>query len=374
MRIGIITSPFGPLPPNALGAIERRWYYVGVCMNAKGHEVTFYSKKDKCYNLADSVQITQINGYVRTKSVYGDIVKDFVFTLKSLFRLRQCDILVQNTFWAPILSPLVWWKYKKAVYNVARMPKGQFRFYKAIDQFSCVSEAVKEALETEIGHSSKIVTVCNPLNLEYYKYSRKDIETDSVAIVYHGRIHKEKGLDLLCRATQILSLDYKIRLNLIGPYETGKGGSGIEYVNMLKTLCPDVEISFPGGINDPQTLNEELSKCDIYCYPSIADQGETFGVSPLEAMGTGRPIVVSGLACFKDFIEDGKNGLVFDHHADNAVEQLAGQIKKLIDSSELRYELGMAAYRKAQEFSVENITERYLRNFEHLLCSKHMKS
>ena len=46
MKIGIITSPFGPLPPNALGAVERLWYYVGICMSAKGHEVIFYSKKD----------------------------------------------------------------------------------------------------------------------------------------------------------------------------------------------------------------------------------------------------------------------------------------------------------------------------------------
>ena len=57
MKIGIITSPFGPLPPNALGAVERLWYYVGICMSAKGHEVIFYSKKDSCYNLNGSIQI-----------------------------------------------------------------------------------------------------------------------------------------------------------------------------------------------------------------------------------------------------------------------------------------------------------------------------
>ena len=371
MKIGIITSPFGPLPPNALGAVERLWYYVGICMSAKGHEVIFYSKKDSCYNLNGSIQIIKIRGYKRTKSVYGDILKDFVFTLKSLFKLSSCDILVQNTFWAPILSPLVGWKYKKTVYNVARMPKGQFHFYKAVNQFSCVSNAVKEALEKEIGSNPKIVIVCNPLNLKYFKYSRKRIDSDSVIITYHGRIHKEKGLDLLCCAAQNLSQDNKIHLILIGPYETGKGGSGIEYVNILKRLCPDVEISFPGGISDPQALNEELSKCDIYCYPSIADQGETFGVSPLEAMGAGRPVIVSGLACFTDFIEDGKNGLVFNHHADNAVEQLTEQIKKLIDNPKLRYDLGEAAYRRAQEFCVESITEQYIRNFEILLADNH---
>ena len=53
------------------------------------------------------------------------------------------------------------------------------------------------------------------------------------------------------------------------------------------------------------------------------------------------------------------------------MEQLTEQIKKLIDNPKLRYELGEAAYRRAQEFSVESITEQYIRNFEILLADNH---
>lgn len=74
---------------------------------------------------------------------------------------------------------------------------------------------------------------------------------------------------------------------------------------------------------------------------------------------------------FHGFHRRRKNGLVFNHHADNAVEQLTEQIKKLIDNPKLRYELGEAAYRRAQEFSVESITEQYIRNFEILLADNH---
>lgn len=96
-------------------------------------------------------------------------------------------------------------------------------------------------------------------------------------ITYHGRIHKEKGLDLLCCAAQNLSQDNKIHLILIGPYETGKGGSGIEYVNILKRLCPDVEISFPGGISDPQALNEELSNVIYIVILPLLTKGKLSG-------------------------------------------------------------------------------------------------
>lgn len=74
-----------------------------------------------------------------------------------------------------------------------------------------------------------------------------------------------------------------------------------------------------------------MDKCDIYCYPSLADKGETFGVAPLEAMGLGIPTIVSGLDCFKDFVTDKVSGLIFDHHAEDAVKQLVDCITYVID-------------------------------------------
>lgn len=367
MKIGIITSPFGPLPPNALGAVEIIWYYMGNAIARKGHRVEFYSKADKGYIKDINVHINQISGYKRTKHIWGDIIKDFAFTVKALIRLKRCDILVQNTFWSPILSPLFFWKYKKTVYNVARMPKGQFRLYGAVHQFSCVSQAVRNEMESYVGNDKRVVVVSNPVNVHYYDYKER-INNDGVfTIGYHGRINQEKGLDILCKAAHILYDKHKIRLIIIGPHEIRRGGSGEKYVAWLKSLCPEVETVFTGAISNPERLNELLGGCDIYCYPSMADKGETFGVSPLEAMCTGCPVVVSSLACFKDFITDGETGLVFDHHAENAVALLADKIEMLINSAELRNKIGRAAYIKAQDFSVEKIADKYIANFEKLL-------
>lgn len=51
MKIGIITSPFGPIPPNALGAVEKSWYYIAQYFVKQNHEVTFYSKKMKAMQM-----------------------------------------------------------------------------------------------------------------------------------------------------------------------------------------------------------------------------------------------------------------------------------------------------------------------------------
>lgn len=62
----------------------------------------------------------------------------------------------------------------------------------------------------------------------------------------------------------------------------------------------------------------------------MADNGETFGVAPLEALELGLATIVSDLDCFKDFISDGENGLVFDRHSNRADDLLAGCIERIV--------------------------------------------
>lgn len=367
MKIGIITSPFGPLPPNALGAVERRWYYMAKEFNKQGNNVVFYSKQDSTYSNEKEVDITSIKGYSRTSSIYFDIILDFVFTLKAYFKMEKCDVLIQNTFWAPILGRLFKRKYKRAVYNVARKPAKHFKLYK-VDQFTCVSKAVQDDLNNYISEPKKGVTVNNPVNLDYFSFKTRTIPEDGETIIvgYHGRVHPEKGLDILCRSLELLSPKYRFKLLIIGPYDIERGGGGDNYVEYLKSLCPNIEISFTGPFSSPESLNVLLHQCQIYCYPSVAS-GETFGVSPLEAMATGAPVIVSGLRCFNDFIKNGETGFVFDHTAKKPETELSEIIEKLIHSSNTVESIGTAAHNESEKFSIERIASQYLYNFNKLL-------
>lgn len=135
----------------------------------------------------------------------------------------------------------------------------------------------------------------------------------------------------------------------------------------MKNIAPLVPIEWINAINDPKKIALELASCNLYCYPSIADQGETFGVAPLEAMAIGRTVIVSNLECFKDFIEDGKSGFIFDHHSKNSVQELSLIIEDLINNSQLRQLVGKNASEKAKQFSVEAIASQYLNNFNQIL-------
>jgi glycosyltransferase involved in cell wall biosynthesis len=46
----------------------------------------------------------------------------------------------------------------------------------------------------------------------------------------------------------------------------------------------------------------------MFVYPCLAEQGETFGLAPLEAVACGAVPIVSDLSCFGDFITPGVNG------------------------------------------------------------------
>ncbi|MBK7770255.1 MAG: glycosyltransferase [bacterium] len=80
-----------------------------------------------------------------------------------------------------------------------------------------------------------------------------------------------------------------------------------------------------------------LQACDAFIsVPSV----DATAVSLLEAMSTGRAVIVSGLASACEWVQDGVSGLVVPPRD---VEALAGAMLKLAASADLRTELGAAA-------------------------------
>ena len=246
--------------------------------------------------------------------------------------MPKCDAVVLNTIWSPVLLPLFKGKYKVSLYNVARFPKKQFGFYKTVDILSCVSGAVYNCLLKQTPSAKKqACVISNFIDTDiYHPYKEHKLPSRPV-LLYTGRVHREKGVELLVEAINKVREKFDVSLKIIGAWDTPRGGSGQDYKDELDALADGWQIDWVEPIYDPKLLAIEMDKCDIYCYPSLADKGETFGVAPLEAMGLGIPTIVSGLDCFKDFVTDKVSGLIFDHHAEDAVKQLVDCITYVID-------------------------------------------
>ncbi len=99
---------------------------------------------------------------------------------------------------------------------------------------------------------------------------------------------------------------------MVVPAESKYGGGGEEFLSKRQKQAGEMpggmEVEWVGPVFEPRRLHGYYREASLFVYPSLAEKGETFGLAPLEAMAQGCPAVVSGLECFRDFIEDGVNG------------------------------------------------------------------
>ena len=372
MKITIITSPFGYVPPLGIGAVEKIWYDLSIEFVNKGNQVKIISKRPEhegyTNNLLDKNGINNIyiKGYKRKRSVYLDLIFDFLYSINSLMRIEKTDILVMNTFWTPFLCRFFKKKYKVSIYNVARFPKNQFKYLSNVDKLVACGSMIGEAVIKQAPRLQNVCVINNPVNQNiYYFTSIGDIE-DTVHVVYTGRLHPEKGLFNLVKALSSLSVEKKIKLSLIGTNDIRRGGGGKEYCNELKKYVKNFELDFVGEISDPTLLAQYMRTAHIYCYPPLPTTGDAMPCAPLEAMALGLPVIVSDIPCFDDYVFHEKNGIRFNVK-ENAVENLKAALEDLIENASKRRKLGLYAAETAKQFSCPCIADRFLDLFM-ILC------
>lgn len=371
MRICVLTSPFGDLPPNSVGAVEKLYHQLAIEWVGRRHDVCFV-----CSGGGDSprVQYVRVGRSKRTGRTITDLPIDLWYSVKALLAAPKCDILLCNTFWSPVVAPLLRWKYKRLIYGVHRHPKNQFWLYPFVHKFVCVSNVVADALRKQSGLKKSIDVIHNPVDTRIFRpLARERSCHKTFSVVYSGRVHPEKGLHLLFKAVELLAVrpDSIVKtIKVIGPMGIDKGGGGDAYVNQLKSFAPHVSICWVGEVRDQEILAREMSSGDCFVYPSVSEKGESFGVAPLEAMSLGLPTVVSDLECFRDFLQDGVNGFSFEHRAVDAVERLAAKIDRLSSNEDERRAVGERAAKTAREFSVERIAGQYLDVFQKTMAKR----
>lgn len=362
MRIIILQGAFFPIPPLAGGAVEKMWFSLGKVFAQKGHTVIHISRQLSGLpdsEILDGVHYLRVKGYNTPTS--GVVLKlmDYWYTLQArkLFSI-EADIVISNTFWAPILLPK---RYRQiCMVDVQRMPKGQLRFYQHVVRLRANSTSVAAAIRQEIPATdhNKVIMIPNPL--PFATTQSVDVTLKKPIILYAGRIHPEKGIGILIEAFKQVYPHFQLKI--VGPWDIAAGGGGLEYVNRLRRQAGNIPIEFTGPIYDENQLNNYYKDASVFVYPSVTEQSEIES-TPLEAMAWGCVPIVSSLACFRDFITDGVNGLVFDHCSDEAASQLAGLLLWLHQDDAFRQQLAQQALTVHQSHSAAHIADLFLAEF-----------
>ena len=148
-------------------------------------------------------------------------------------------------------------------------------------------------------------------------------------VLFMGRLHPVKGLDVLANAFSRVSLNRDdVRLVIAGPDENGYAREVSRYLQEAGVL----DKSFLTGMLRGDDRLAALARADVFAQPSYS---EGFSVAVLEGLAAGRPVVISHGCCFPEVAEAGA-GLIVDPD----VQQLSSALGKLLDQPELGAQMG----------------------------------
>ena len=154
-----------------------------------------------------------------------------------------------------------------------------------------------------------------------------------IVILFLTRIVLAKGIIELIDAIRILRGSISnIYLRIVGAEEL-ESHLVKEHINSLGT--PDY-ILYVGPVTEAEK-HTEYSKADIFAFPTHVED-QSYAV--MEAMSYGLPCAASNVGGIPSLIQNGKNGLLF---SPRDVQSLIGALNELIQNSELRTQLGVAA-------------------------------
>lgn len=166
---------------------------------------------------------------------------------------------------------------------------------------------------------------------------------DPLRFVFVGSISARKGVPLLIKAWQSLSLK-GCELWLVGPISPAE-----------RALIPHVPNLKIKGKYPLAELPELLRQCDVMVFPSYC---EGFGLVLLEALATGLPIITSDATAGPDLIESGVEGLLLPS---GNFDALCDSIRYLAEDPTRVESMSQAARRCAERFSWDSYGDRWNR-------------
>ena len=175
-----------------------------------------------------------------------------------------------------------------------------------------------------------------------------------INILFVGRLERRKGAGYLLEAYAKLKKQYpEIRLIIVGPGVNLR--RRYEFKVRLKHLK---DVVFTGGV-PYEELPRYYQTADIFCAPATGK--ESFGIVLLEAMALGKPIVATSNAGYASVITDSQQGLLVPPKNSRA---LAGALKKLIDDTGLRQQLGANGLLTVRDYDWPLVARRILDYYE----------
>lgn len=238
------------------------------------------------------------------------------------------------------------------------------------DAFISLSETMSQEFLDYGVNKHKVMLIPNSVDTKIFypvSFQKKDelrkklgIELESKVVVYTGRLLTTKGLPLLIKVWKKIQISNpRSQLLVVGGGSRDIHDCEQEIQQYVKANALETSVKFTGNVTN---VHEYLQASDIFVFPT---ENEAFGISLIEAMACGLPVVATPVGGIKEIISHGQNGLLVEV---GDFEQIYNALETLISDDGLSAILGDAALQTVRsKYSRECITKQYLKLFEQLL-------
>ncbi|ABG32810.1 glycosyltransferase family 1 protein [Roseobacter denitrificans] len=189
-----------------------------------------------------------------------------------------------------------------------------------------------------------------------------DLPVDGPLVGCFGRIRHQKGNDLFIKAM----------ISIFSEVPHGRalmmGRATEEHKTYLQELKDEVAAA---GLSDRILFRDEVpidqlslhfQALDLYIAPQ---RWEGFGLTPLEAMACGAPVVATRVGAFEELIEDGVTGNLVEV---DDVDAITANLRRLLVDEEMRASFATAARENVvKNFSIEKEAASILHIYHGLL-------
>ena len=183
-----------------------------------------------------------------------------------------------------------------------------FSASKNVDTFIANSEEVRTRIEKFYRRNAEVIYP--PVKVpSVIKGEKKDY------YLFGGRLARSKGVDVVVDAFVKNKKPLKV---------FGRGFAGYdEHVKSLAAGSSNIE--FLGEVSDEKKF-ELMSGAKAFVFASY---DEDFGITPVEAMGTGTPVIAYKSGGVKETVIDGKTGIFYDENSAKCLNEAIAKFESL---------------------------------------------
>jgi glycosyltransferase involved in cell wall biosynthesis len=228
------------------------------------------------------------------------------------------------------------------------------------DRFLCVSQNSADVLQVP---PSKARVVYGGVDTDRF-HPGSEVRRGAL---YVGRVTPHKGIDRLLRA-----LPPRVPLTVAGSVGHDRREPERSYPRLLRDLATQ-DVTFAGAV--PENDLPGLYRCaQVFVMPSVQSTiygrrvaiSELLGLSTLEAMASGTPVVASRIGGLPEIVRDGETGYLV---TPGAVDELRDRISELLGDPKRAARMGEAGRELVQErFTWQHCAQRCLDAYAELLA------